>query len=619
MNDDILNDLLDMSSASQEPQVSCGDSFRFQTETCDSNGYIKKNVDCKECGNLGVHLVPGDMYAKPVVCKSCSQDGGYTARGYDFNFDVKSFYAQKVRLPNSHLIDNLEKDINYTSIEQWYNGLSKMKMKDKSLLITGMTGLGKTLLSKIWMIQYLKDKKERINNLTCFTTTTSEILQTYEFYNSTRNTFFSNPQENSDKYSNKKNWEELKKNCKDAEFLIIDELGLSKKEQEPLFEIIEQRENSNKITFYISNHDFEKESSLNKKSLLSILGVRIESRLRKASYIRFTGKDKRKDKITFSLNKEDVVSWKTPETIMYSLEDYKTHLMNWQVNNPIFENIGAKKRNEMTLIEYDKEGNKVYVDKDRETPKIVKGLWSPSDLISITGPVPDLDDAFLYQILLNMLALQHKNGRSGIRLYYENNIDILKEFYNRKGNNKEIPLGGDVYKNFYRRLSRLRRVDITYHKKGILRWSRGLINDFDTEECWIEFNQYMIPFYNEGSFTIYNRKRLENITGYAALIFYFLDSHKNPEFYSSKNLEFWKQLISLNRFKYKDVDGVRKAEVDIKTEIRDIKKAFKLLEKECFKKNSVAVNKKGVTYKIDQTYKNKRSDDIKKRSKKPST
>ena len=615
---DMLNDLMDMSSAPQELQDSCVDSFKFDSQTCDKNGDIHTRQEtvetiCKECENLGVVLVEGDTYVRPIVCKSCSQDGGYTARGYDFNFDVNSFYSQKVRMPNGYLIKDLDKNENYRSVERWYSHITENSQK--TLLITGMPGLGKTLISNIFMLQYLKDKKEKITINSCFSTSSREILEVYNFYNTSRTTHFSTTQENSDKYSNKKKWETIKKQCKESEFLIIDEIGLNKKEEDALLDIIAHRENSNKITIYTSNLDFEKENSLKKKTLSSVLGERIESRLRKASYIRFTGKDKRKHKNTIDLKKEDIVSWKTPETIMYSLGDYTTHLMNWQVNNPIFENISPKKRNELTIIEYDNAGNKIYVDKDRPTPKIIKGLWSPYDLISITGPVPDLDDAFLYQVLLNMLALQHKNGISGIRLCYENNIEILKEFYTRYGKKKKVPDGGDIYKNLVRRLSRLKRVDITYHKNGILRWTRGLINDFDTEACWIEFNQNMIPFYNEGGYRIYNRKRLENITGYSLLIFYFLDSHKNPEFYGAKSQEFWKQLISLNRYKYKEIDGVKKSEKDVKAENRDLKKAFKPLEKVCFKENSVILNKKGVTYKMDAAYTKNRAAEINKRSK----
>lgn len=563
----------------EESRAVFDDSFKFKTQTCDVDGDIHDNkntvTDCKECGNLGVTLVPGDTYADPVVCKSCSQDGGYTARGYDFNFELQRFFSQKVRIPNSHLIDEIDKDNNYTALEQWYNTLPKMK--DKSLLITGMTGLGKTLLSNIFMLQYLKDKKDRINSLTCLSTTTSEILEAYEFYNSSRTTHFSMPQENSDKYSNKKKWEILKKNCKDAEFLIIDELGFNKKEQIPLFDIIDLRESSNKITIYISNHDFEREKSLNKKSLLSILGDRIESRLRKASYIMFTGNDRRSPNVIDTL-KEDFM---LPEVIQYSTDEYVTHMCNWMVSNPIFEQVHSHRRNKLTKEITDNDGNVIKYDLPREDVKTVKGLWYKNDVLKIGGPLCDLEDALFYQVLLNMLAFQHKSGCPGIRLY-AGISDIFKAC-------KFKSSGAKNYQNVERRLLRLKNIEITYHKSGRLRWSDGLIDRFNMEENWIDFNPSMVPFYSgKGDFTIYDKKRIEMFSGFSALIFFFLESHSDPSIPAHKDIEFWKKLASVKRKTTKE-------------ENRVIREAFKSLEGTVLVEGSVKVKKK-VSYKVLPAY-----------------
>ena len=76
----------------------------------------------------------------------------------------------------------------------------------------------------------------------------------------------------------------------------------------------------------------------------------------------------------------------------------------------------------------------------------------------------------------------------------------------------------------------------------------------------------MIPFYKEGdSYSFHDKESLKALSGYGALLYHFLASHKNPEFARFRPMEFWKALFSMpdNILDKSASDRLRKCFLDV--------------------------------------------------------
>jgi hypothetical protein len=418
--------------------------------------------------------------------------------------------------------------------------------------MSGLTGNGKSTAAYGAMVDIIRAKGLKAD---CFQITCKEY---FDAKNLARGKQLSNTYTQESKFdvSNAiRRYDYLSKRLKSCEFLVMDELGQAKinqAEQDELAEIIKCRIDSGKLSIFISNHGFEKEKSLDKKTIDKFLGDRILSRLKGCQHFHFDGIDRRVIKAQLpEVSIAEAEGFNMPEEIQVTntkgnpLSGFRRHLLDWMIRNPVFEAIDSKKRRGHSEYlkdirgnyVFDKNGDHIWGDKHREMPKIVENLWYKDDRMHITGPHCGYEDAQLYQILLNMLAEQHTKGQKGIVLY-TNLAGILKK----------LNLGeqGLNYKILERKLLRLVEVNITYYRKGKLRWSGGLLSSYNSEKNYIVFNRDMIPFYREkGSFTIYDSRVFGTLTGYASLLYFFLASHKDVDIPRCKPNDFWMELLSI--------------------------------------------------------------------------
>lgn len=545
-------------NSKDNPDFVCGDKRLYHSES-NLNHHFSERLDhqCFDENELlpSSEIITSVLNSDPVKsssCKMCCDNGLIFSdlNGFvDIQFctclarESESWEKNKfdqLKIPSGYLeasgnnVLGIPREIT-TWISQGFN---------ESLLLTGLPGRGKTFIGFYILFSFLK-KSEKIPKNPCFYAQCSDIDEAFVYNQKTK---FD---------STKKNFrlERLISQCLETELLILDEVGRKKGEPDYLFNIVDQRIGRGKPTIFLSNHAFEAKRSLNKKTLLDLTGERISSRLSTSTHIHLSGIDRRK--IIETVSEEEAMNWKFPERILYEVssenpvENYRNHLLDWMARHPVFEPIDAKKRKKYTAKGFDQAGNEIEYDVPRKEVKTVDCPWHKDGLMMIQGPYCGYDDAVLYQSLLNMLAEQHVAGNKGIILKTSlymilKNLGLSDKYHN--------------YRSLERKIHRLININITYYRGGRLCWSNGLLSSFNTQAREIAFNKCMIPFYNAGdtysfqkSFqgkkkskeTVENGEKTKSLSGYAALLYYFLASHKNLEFARRERIDFWKALFSM--------------------------------------------------------------------------
>lgn len=309
---------------------------------------------------------------------------------------------------------------------------------------------------------------------------------------------------------------------KNVDFLVLDELGqakLSEMESKVIFDLLDFRYSSKKITILISNHCDSKKLTLDGKRLSTLVGARIASRMKSAKMVHFSGHDYRAQLKPEMISREEVENFNMGEASpkLMTLDENTHHIMNWLTRNPAFETVDTKKRKALTEIVAGEER-----DKNRESPCVYTDVWVKGDQLIVDGPICDQEDMKLYAFLVKELTQSHKEGNTGLvlKISLRSILRLLKQ-----------QESGENVRRIKRQLLRLRRMSLDFKNAKGREWGGPLLTEFTFEEegrnrhLEIAFSHFMITYYKAHEYTMLDKNIFLALSGDSATLFAFYTSH----------------------------------------------------------------------------------------------
>lgn len=453
----------------------------------------------------------------------------------DKNFNEKKMAIKKIdslvqrincaKIP-SKFIDAKLDSIEIEGLKNWANSVFFEDNIDKSILITGDVGTGKTY-SAIAILKHLINTHEK----TAFYLSSQYYFSLLDTKNSLS---FSSPERS----NAQEELNLLQEIIREADILIFDEMGLqsisseSKKEKVFLeyYNIINQRYQSNKVTLYITNHTFEEKNSLQGETLPYKIGKRAASRLKESLLINIKRPDQRKS-LHHSVEYEEI----NPEWTLPIIVAGKSSFIHWHVRTPLFETVQDQVRASLTIKN---SNNGKLIDCDRPTPTVLNNIWNKGDSLIVTGPICDIDDYVCFLAMIQLLHKEHYIGKTGFQL-----ITSLPNICRTIGK----ATTGNAKESVKRSLSRLARLRVEYSNESGDTWIGGLIDDVKyegkkkTAKVIIDFNCNMSKFYKKGCFSSIDLSKICKLDSFGKKIVLFLESHNVSK--KEISLERWKKIL----------------------------------------------------------------------------
>ena len=479
---------------------------------------------CSECKNRRLRLSEGENGRIMAKFCSCVEERG--------NWEEKEALQEtaddlhRAEIPNRYLAARDPKGI-HPEILSWIEKYKAQQEVPSTLFLYGGVGAGKTH-SAIHAL------------LSVFPETTSFLyLPTYKFLE-LRNEYldhrFSDDKE--EKSRSAKVYRNYHRFLKTCDFLVLDELGqekLAPDESKVLFQLLDTRYSSGKVTICISNHSDDRKRSLDGKLLTSLVGARIASRLKSAQQVYFTGPDLRVHEGSEVISKEEIDNFMVPAKILTHSDDTH-HIMNWLARNPAFEVVSTQKRKELTYI--DQKGQER--DKDRPIESFARDVWINGDCLQITGPVCDHEDKKIYAFLVKELVKRHKDGWKG--LFVELSYSYILRMLGSDDGGKNISI-------LKRQLDRLNRMTLVFTNVKGNKWSGPLLTSLyqkgegKEQKVVVEFNRYMIIFYRLNEYTTFNKQAFQKFKGDSSAFYLFYSSHSEKDM--TVSVEKCKKLLAI--------------------------------------------------------------------------
>lgn len=374
---------------------------------------------------------------------------------------------------------------------------------EKSIFIYGRPGVGKTLTAIDIAVDFLR-KGKGVRYFTC-----KKLTDYIEENNSLKF-------DRHEKARVNQMYKKLQSIISNIDLLIIDEIvSINSGVIEGLEHLLELRYQTGKPTIYISNHSFDKNESLNKRSIEEITSERIASRLKETLQISCKGMDLRG-----SITSEcDTEGFRMPNLILANLA--LPHIPTFAARNMIFKSISTKER--AALTERMPDGR--IEELPRKSGEYLTSVWEENDSISIQGAVCCDNDAKILIAALQVLAKRHADGANGlsIRLTASEICEIIGA--KKSGVNNE---------NIRRALNRLSSMVINYKSpKGF--WFIGTFltvggANWKTSDSYIDidFNKRIVPFYLGGAYSVL-RKHNYDLSSIEYLLSLFLCTHSDDK------------------------------------------------------------------------------------------
>ena len=500
---------------------------------------MNQNCDCLGTYALLSEGSDGFVKAKPCSCiealkpidpyKNAYDDGFDDLDEHQEDLDFDKFETQlkilsalknihqsfsDAKIPNLY-IHSLKETFYSAEVSKCCEELISEAVTNKFHFFYGSTGTGKTQSAIYLLMSYLRahPQKSAFYIPTHILLEKKRLTSAYSF----------------DAKSLKDNAELSYRNAiqkvKDIDFLVLDELGQTKltdMESKVVFDLLDHRYASNKVTILISNHCDNKRLSLDGKKLSNLVGSRISSRLKSAKQVHFSGPDYRVQAKPEMITEEEAENFNMGEVSpkLLTLDDNTDHIMNWLARTPAFETIDTKTRKELTAF---KPNGEAY-DLDRPSATFHTNVWLPGNTLQVTGPKCDSDDRILYAVLVKQLTKTHKDGINGLVLKISIKA-ILRLLEQREC--------GENVNRVKRQLNRLVRMSLTFNNSQGKSWMGPLLTEVLSQEdgrnCHLKitFSHFMIAFYKAHEYTILNKNTFWALSGDSSSLFIFLTSHKN--------------------------------------------------------------------------------------------
>lgn len=330
-----------------------------------------------------------------------------------------------------------------------------------------------------------------------------------------------------------------------VDVLVVDELVINNRSAvEHLESLVEVRFQSGKPTLYVSNHAFDKASSLSQKTI-DMLGPRVTSRLKAARHIVYGNTDLRAEQKDVNsiigidcFNNSSIenntvcnIDNTTDQTpAQPAHEDFKMpglilanpeipHIPTFVARNFVFKSISTQERAALTaknekgdLLELPRNGSDFHTN-----------VWSEGDFLQVSGAVCDDGDFRVLIACLQILTNRHANGSSGLSIR-----TTATEILNILG----LTSAGPNRDGIKRSLTRLSSMVVNYRGQDGLKFIGTFVSVFSenwsTKDSFIQisFNSYIVPFYLSKAYSIL-KSHSYDVSGIEYVIQLFIESHKD--------------------------------------------------------------------------------------------
>ena len=487
-------------------------------------------ASCNRCNGSGLSLETskdGHVLAKKCCClEGASHNGGDWQRHQAL--EDKACQISAVEVPN-RFFKALTSPCERPDLDEWVESIRDGKCQIPMAFFFGDTGTGKTHAAAGILLDLMLR-----GECTGLYVPLYVLLNDRQSHLETRY-----DKDEGEKQRNRRVHRWYVSRVQKVDILVLDEMAQAKltyDERKFVFGILDQRYAAGKITILISNHCKNPNLSLEFKTLISMVGKRISSRIDSAKHFYFKGQDRRLQEGAISISQEDIESFTVPAKL-HTLDKDTHQIMTWLTRNPAFETVSTQERKQLTMV---KDG--VERDMNRETPTSYTDVWIRGDYLVIDGPKCDHEDKKLYALLLKELAECHGSNQAGLKL--ETSYSRILKLQGHKD-------GGDQIERLRRQLDRLNRMSLTFKSSPGMKWSGPLLTEVlqkgqgASASVIVFFSHFMISFYRAHAYTTFSRGLSEKLMGDGSAFYFFFVSHTKEKTLYPVNFEQCKNLLGM--------------------------------------------------------------------------
>lgn len=484
----------------------------------------EKLEHCEECNGSGLLVFAENGDTKASLC-NCTAELDWQHRS---ELDNKAQHLSNADIPplfaNKSYKGKAFEEVVPEKIKTWLDNICDPKNSDGSnlLFLCGSVGNGKTHIASDCVKRFILKTGNH-----------AKFLQAEDLIEAKKDADFYGDRKNRDE---KRHLDYQRRIMKHVGLLVVDDIGRTRISQwglETFDHFFDIRYRAKLPTLLISNHTFDRKTSVDGVTIAEVIGQRTADRLKECLLVEVNGPSKRnvrnpKNKLLSEITEEEKRNFCLPTPIL-KLQEGELQVLNWITRNPVFEPINDRDRKQAV----DQNGEPVFnhsipVDQPRCQPKVCKDVWQRGDKLIIDGPILGEDDAKTYLACLELLKREHAKNNLGLTVTCTT-ADLMKSVGKRSCN-----AAGKIA--LQRSLMRISGAVISYIDNVGRQWKGPLFTIYYDPNTFgghyeIAFNQSMVTFYSTCEYTKLHKKLFEARIGTDGLrMQMFLRSHDSDRF-----------------------------------------------------------------------------------------